>query len=149
MPDGIIPGIPNVPGVPYGEAQAIPGIPVPGVPELRRHAEEPPADLRELLAGHMAALMTAKGMGKAEGYSFEISGCLIPDQASQQLQGGWIIILAKKTGLIGEAAHICAPGTLPTGYPSKDQLGIVLAQLKTTLDQMHRNFMGMGNGRPN
>jgi hypothetical protein len=114
------------------------------VPELRKAADSEPMDLRPLLAADLMAAMQRKGMG-AE-YYFEISGCLIPNAATRQIDGGWIIILARKTGMLGEQSIICAPGTIPTGFPSADQLGQTLDLLKKNLDALHRSLMPCLNG---
>lgn len=115
------------------------------VPELRKAADSEPSDLRPLLAAELAAAMKRKGMG--EEYYFEISGCLIPNAATRQIDGGWIIILARKTGLIGEQSIICAPGTIPTGFPSADQLGQTIDMLKKNLDALQRSLAPGLNGR--
>jgi hypothetical protein len=115
------------------------------VPELRKAADGQPGDLRTLLAADLVAAMQRKGMGA--GYYFEISGCLIPNAATRQIDGGWIIILARKTGLLGEQSIVCAPGTIPTGFPSADQLGMTLDLLKKNLDELHRSLMPGLNGR--
>jgi hypothetical protein len=114
------------------------------VPELRKAAGSEPADLRPLLAADLVTAMKRKGMGSE--YYFEISGCLIPNAATRQIDGGWIVILSRKTGLIGEQSIICAPGTIPTGFPSADQLGMTLDLLKKNLDALQRGLMPGLNG---
>jgi hypothetical protein len=112
------------------------------VPELRRQSDEEPGDLREDMAGLVRAALKRKGFGS---YRFEVSGHLVPEQ-TLGIVGGWLLILSRKTGLLGDNANIAAAITIPTGLPTADQVGKAVDAAKEQLDVLHRSLMPGLNG---
>jgi hypothetical protein len=108
------------------------------VPGLRRDAGEP-QELRPVLAAQLVAAMKRRGMGAD--HFWELSSCLIPDTTDGQIKGGWLIIICRKTGLLGEQSVIAAPGPLMTGYPSASEINAMVLVLEGNLDALHRRLV--------
>lgn len=127
-----------------------PGLPrhlrVPGVPELRKADDQDPIGLREVLATQVREAMRRKAMG-GPAHSFEISGALIPNAQTRSYEGGWILIIARKTGLLGEASVIIQPVTIPVGYPTREQIELTIDQARQGLDALHASLLAEQNGR--